>query len=204
MRRHKWLQILLIDKKLSLIAWENPTGSFIHDFIAEHGAEETERDQVIKTFMDMRDKLLFIEKDFKSFLEEPEKTSITQKIEALIENLQATKNAYISEAPEQKINLDELKQRWGKAIESHMTDIEKNIDITDVIYHRIHQAIQVFLKWSEKMLHQLGVFSEPPSKTPKKNPWIKEGQNTAKNAEEIRGFEKDLEPPEEKLRPPIK
>ncbi len=39
MRRHKWLQILLIDKKLSLIAWENPTGSFIHDFIAEHGTD---------------------------------------------------------------------------------------------------------------------------------------------------------------------
>ncbi len=160
---------------------------------APKSKEETERTLVINTFRQIRDKLIFIQKDFESFIQEPELSGALKSIENLIGALQKTRDAYTSDDDAEKIDIIELKKQWGNAINQHMEAIEKNIDTTDVIYHRVHQAIQAFLKWAQNALYQLGVLSQPYKKDPNRKPWIKEKENTAGNRDDIIGFEDDLD-----------
>ncbi|MDF1677886.1 MAG: hypothetical protein P1U32_04250 [Legionellaceae bacterium] len=162
---------------------------------------EKEKRLVGETFDMMIQKLKFIQSDLESTF--PVQKDAIREIEkpmlAIREALETAKDQYDKE----ELDLNSLKAAWKDIIEDEETGliaIEVHLKTSSMVYHHAHKLIQAFLQWSQSALEYLGVLSPTEEGAPPKKPWIKERENSAMDAEDVRHFEKGL-PTDEKKGP---
>ncbi len=154
---------------------------------------EKEKRLVTETFDMMIKKLKFIQTDLEgTFSEQKDKIrEIEKPMLAIREALGQTKEQYDAG----NIELNTLKTDWKNIIE-HETQgliaIEVHLKTSSMVYHHAHKLIQSFLHWAQGALEYLGVLSPTAEGVPPKKPWIKERENSAMNAEDVRHFEDNL------------